>query len=87
MPIDLWLLIGIIIMALALDIDLDMNSRSFGSFIRTTECKSHVQALMTAKEEHRGVVTYPRPQNINGGKTGPRALKPCELFPGASRYR
>lgn len=75
MPIDLWLLIGIIIMDLALDIDLAVNSRSFGNFIRTTECKSHVQALMTAEEEHRGVVTYPRPQNINGGKAGPRALQ------------
>lgn len=72
-------------MALALAIDLAVNSKSFVSSIRTTECKSHVQALMRAEEEHRGVVTYLRPQNISGGKAGPRALRPCELFPGASR--
>lgn len=74
-------------MALVLDKDIAVISRIFGSFIRTTECESHVQDLRKNEEDHRGAVTYPMSQNINGGKAGPRALRTFRLFPGASTYR
>lgn len=73
-------------MALILDKDIAVISRSFGSFVRTTECESRVQVLRTNKEDHRGAVTYPMSQDINGGKAGPRALRTFRLFPGASMY-
>lgn len=73
-------------MALILDKDIAVISRSFGSFVRTTECESRVQVLRTNKEDRRGAVTYPMSQNINGGKAGPRALRTFRLFPGASMY-
>ena len=73
-------------MALALDIGIAVNTRSFGSFIRTTESESYVLAQMMEEEDCRGIMTYPRSQNINGGKAGVQALSMCEFFPGACKY-
>lgn len=69
-------------MALVLDTDIAVNSRSFGNFTRTTECESYVQALMTDEEDHREAVTYPRSQNMSGGKGGPRPLEHVSSFLG-----
>lgn len=38
------------------------------------------------EEYHTGAVTYPRSQNINGGKAGPWALGTGQVFTGASMY-
>lgn len=56
------------------------------NFTGTTECESSVQALMTDEEDHGEAVTYPRSQNMTGGKGGPRTLRTCEHFLGTSMY-
>lgn len=67
-PIALESLIIIIMMVSALDIGIAVNTVSFGSFIRTTECESYVPAQMMEEKDYRGIMAYPRSQSINGRK-------------------